>query len=1603
MKGTNSTFKPHLMRVLAILLFSFASFMGTMSAQGTCACKGSIQVSVDENCEAEVTTDMVLANATTCGGAGATITIMKTPTSGVIATGVGTVIFPSASLYIGKNVYIKVTEPSGINSCWSTALIEDKLAPTIECPDDLTMSCYELAYFKPTVIENCSHYTLNLVDERVVVNDCNLGLPARVLKTITREYQAVDASGNKSDICSMDITVEGLDSLKSPIISAPVSKIFINDTHLQCDEDYAKIPAGQPFAGNPSPIDIGTKPGCGVPSLLLWDAKPHRGGTINMGATPNSVVITNDNSGNNAKICLVAHKDTIISFNYSVSVGGSFRLSIGDDVNTYTGTGSTGNISVEAGEKICITVLRNNTVVSITNGRTPQPFYLPLYPEVDVYCNIIVTFSDITTQIGCIKKIIRTWKVFEWSCRTTQRSQEFIQMIEIADDEGPTFTAPSDLTVSTTGHGCEGLAILPAIDVKDNCSELTHVDISYPGGILKNKNGGTALLPIGCHLVTYTAYDACYNSSISTIHVTVLDNTAPTVICKQNIVVGLTTSPEDPSGKTWVPATSFDNGSHDECELAKVLVRRMEVAPHSTNCTPCKAPEFKAFTYLGEYGTNKHHYYISKHKASPEVARKTAEAMGGHLVVLDNAAEDKWVYDAVAKWNLDIDYLIGLVDLKRKALWSWINGSTATYRNWASGYPRFVPDPHVPGATNAYPWSYVSREGGKWYDLGSNLCDQSEYYYVVEINDPCGFSEYVGFCCKDVGTPAGHMVVVRAIDKAGNYNDCMVNIEIQDKVAPSIVCPPNMTIHCDDHFDLSNLTKTFGWPTAFDNCETPRITTDSSNTINQCRSGSITRTFTARDRGGRTATCTQHITVLPRDVDTEIVWPEDVDVDTCAQANSASFHPDRIGRPTFNSEICALIGTEYEDEVYTFNDPIGSACFKILRKWTVIDWCKFGPNRDPWGVEYPRNLVEGVNAWYYTQIIKVTDKVKPTITSSCAMKSEATYDHLCKDGYIELLATATDRCTETLFYRYQIDLNNDGSFDSGYSKSGLSNTANASGTYPIGRHRIVWSFEDRCGNLSKCEQIFEIVNEKAPVPYCINGLSTSLMPVDVDNDGDVDDGMIDIWAKDFDRGSSHPCGYPVILSFEPVTRNATTNKLVVKDSLIFRCSKRGNQKVRLYAAVVLPDGRIIQDYCETMIDIQDNNRICSGGQNRIAGSFMTEGEEPVKDVNVTLEGSEMKVTTGNNGLYAFENMSTGGTYVVMPEKNDDPLNGLSTLDLVLIQRHILGLSKLQSPYKLIAADINKDGKITSTDLTELRKLILGVSATFVNNDSWRFVDKTYVFQDPNNAQSEAFPEVNYIPQFDHDMDVNFIAVKVGDVNGNAKANLNNQTEARSASVLSLTTVDQNVVSGQEVIVPVVLAKDASIHGFQYTVNFDTELFDLVEVRGGIQGMTDHNFGFNRLAMGQLATSFHRGEAMNLVAGQPIVELTLRAKKDATLAQGIWIDSSVTSAQAYDSENNLMNIQMDITGRTTETIILHQNTPNPFKGVTVIGFDLPQSMPATLTIYDVTGKVVKSVQGNYAKGYNNVEVSSTELGNFGVLYYTLEAGSFKAIRKMIILE
>ena len=134
-------------------------------------------------------------------------------------------------------------------------------------------------------------------------------------------------------------------------------------------------------------------------------------------------------------------------------------------------------------------------------------------------------------------------------------------------------------------------------------------------------------------------------------------------------------------------------------------------------------------------------------------------------------------------------------------------------------------------------------------------------------------------------------------------------------------------------------------------------------------------------------------------------------------------------------------------------------------------------------------------------------------------------------------------------------------------------------------------------------------------------------------------------------------------------------------------------------------------------------------------------------------------------------------------------------------------------------------------------------------------------------------------------------------------------------------------------------------------------------------------------------------------------LVLRANADARLSEVLGVSSAVTAAEAYGKDGSFQDVAIEFSNGTVAGagFELYQNTPNPFKGETLIGFNLPEAAQATVTISDITGKVLRVVRHDGVKGYNAITVDAASLPATGVLSYTVETGEYTATKKMVIVE
>ncbi|WP_421795426.1 hypothetical protein [Haliscomenobacter sp.] len=194
-------------------------------------------------------------------------------------------------------------------------------------------------------------------------------------------------------------------------------------------------------------------------------------------------------------------------------------------------------------------------------------------------------------------------------------------------------------------------------------------------------------------------------------------------------------------------------------------------------------------------------------------------------------------------------------------------------------------------------------------------------------------------------------------------------------------------------------------------------------------------------------------------------------------------------------------------------------------------------------------------------------------------------------------------------------------------------------------------------------------------------------------------------------------------------------------------------------------------------EIQDEKRLCpSDGcrtTRRILGKVTTSTGALMAGVKVKIERPEESSieisTSAPTGLFGFwEFFWEYPPYLLItPSKTTDPLNGVSTFDLIQIQRHILNIKTFDSPYQYIAADINRSGTVTTLDLIQLRKVILGIDTNFANNSSWRFINVDHIFQHPTDPLRDYLPETIRIGPLNGIRNVEFVGIKIGDLNNSA--------------------------------------------------------------------------------------------------------------------------------------------------------------------------------------------------------------------------------------------
>jgi len=861
----------------------------------------------------------------------------------------------------------------------------------------------------------------------------------------------------------------------------------------------------------------------------------------------------------------------------------------------------------------------------------------------------------------------------------------------------------------------------------------------------------------------------------------------------------------------------------------------------------------------------------------------------------------------------------------------------------------------------------------------------------------CGFhtnfGPFIDFCCDDVGKQ--HHVSMQVTDIYGNKNTCHVEILVEDKLKPIITCPSNLTISCDYDYDENNLNK-FGIVVnnpsdrkniiiydafnngvagqdgiVIDNC-TADVT--ASNTFNiQCYSGTISRKFVASDKSNTKDSCTQVITIRnPKPfVASDIIWPQHYTGNGCKPSDVDTLIS---GAPRFLNTHCANLASHFEDQSLYLAD---SACVKIFRKWTVIDWCQFDENT-------------GFGKWgEHVQIIKISNNISPEIISGCKDTTVCNYSATCGTTLVSLSISATDDCTpiDALKYFYEIDLNDDGTIDFSGNRDSL--------TFPMqnGNHSVKWKVSDQCGNQSTCTQKVIVHDCKDPSPYCISELSMTL---------DEITHQAEIWASDFDIGSTDNCTPVSLLKF-------SFSEDVLDNVLFLDCSDITDGISEIIAKkMYVTDQKGNQSFCTVNILLTDNSNVCPDQITfgPITGKIATITDFVPENIQVKFapEGtSEINVVnTNEEGIYSINNANSQHLYTISPELNTNAKEGLSTFDIVLIQRHILGLKPFDNAFQYLAADVNGSKSINTADLVELRRVVLGVRTIFPNDvPSWRFVDKSHTFG--NIAQPWLAPASILSPTFSDNQD--FIAIKMGDINNSIEFDLQNKP-VESRSIPFPFYYKFNTI-GNAKYLEVYTSEDIEIDGFQLftTIKSNRNINDISVVKPThfedfhLDFALIHDEDENQKTLNILG---YTDRTKSLLKNHALFSIKLSAENEESNIQ--WQLLSSRSNEVYiKGKAESLSLQKSFVANLSSPTNFNLQT-NPTTQYLKVGYQNLSASNVNLSIFDNSGTLMFSkeyIQSNINQ--DQIELLLPDNMRSGIYFVKIQNGTTEQTLKLIKID
>jgi subtilisin-like proprotein convertase family protein len=748
-----------------------------------------------------------------------------------------------AQFPVGTNLVTwVVTDTSGnTNFCQQRVIVRDTQPPIINCPANITVNaspgqCSSNVAFTVTATDNCAG-TPMVVSAPLSGSSFPVGT---TLVTCT----ATDASGNTNS-CTFTVTVR---DNQPPTIVCP-SNITVSAGAGRCSSNVTFTVAATDLCGPVSSLTSTPPSGSAfaVGTTLVTSVAMDASGNTNsctftvtvrddqppMILCPADVSVRSDPGTNVATN--VSLGSPTVSDNCGIAAASSNAPSfypLGTNLVTWTATDTSGNsntclqrVVVTSSAPPQIACPATVTVNADAGSCSASGVSLGTPALTSPGCGG-VTLSNNAPPLFALGTNVVTWTATD-ACGKSGFCQ---QRVIVVDNQPPTITCSSNLTLATDPGGCSRSNVTYTVGSGDNCSWTLFQTAGLPSG---------ASFPKGVTTNVFTVTDSSGNGASCFFTVTVLDAQPPAIACPANVTVIANAGSSATNVYLGTPVTS------DNCGVLVV-----------TNNAPASLPA----------GTNIVTWTVTDTSGNTNSCQQT-------VVVVPGPPQIACPPDITTNTTAGLCSATG-INLSTPVITSPGCGAVVVTSNAPAQFP--------PGMTTVI-WAVTDRCGNQAlcsqrvtvHDTqapailcSSNMvlttdpgrCSRSNVTYTVTSSDNCPgslLSRLSGFASGSTFPKGTTTNSFRITDASGNANSCSFTVTVIDNEPPQITCPPALTVSTQPG-QTTATNVSLGAPVVSDNCGVASL---SNNAPASFPAGTNFVTWTVTDTSGNTSSCQQKVIV----------------------------------------------------------------------------------------------------------------------------------------------------------------------------------------------------------------------------------------------------------------------------------------------------------------------------------------------------------------------------------------------------------------------------------------------------------------------------------------------------------------------------------------------------------------------------------------------------------------------------------------------------------------------------------------------------------------------------------------------------------------------